>query len=115
MGAIVQWSVDRSIDALNNLDAGLANDVIANIEPQVNNLHRDIDAFILDILATQHPLAVDLRFVTSAARVNGDLERIGDRAVNIAHRAISLSLHLPSPPVVEIPNMAEKAQAMVRD
>ena len=115
MGAAVQWSLDRSIEAMNRPDRQAAQDVIAKIEPEINNLHRKVDALAFDLLAILQPMAGDLRFVTAAMRVNGDLERIGDRSAHIARRVLSI-LSNPIPAFeLEIPRMADTAQAMVRD
>lgn len=114
MGGLVQDAVHLSVEALVGRKDSPAIDVIERIEPRVNELHREIDRRALDLLALQHVLAVDLRFVTSATRIGNDLERMSDRAVNIANRAISLS-NTNSKPVVQIPRMAEAAESMLRD
>ena len=75
----------------------------------------DIDDRCLKLLATQTPLAVDLRLITSAMKINADLERIGDQAVNIAESVLVLIPQPPLKPLIDIPRMAEIAEKMIRD
>jgi phosphate transport system protein len=123
MGGLVQRAIHLSVEALQSRNGSMAMDaateaateVIDRIEPRVNELHREIDQRALDLLALQQVLAVDLRFVTSATRIGNDLERMSDRAVNIANRAISI-LSYPNPKsMFQIPRMAEIAESMLRD
>jgi len=119
MGGLVQQAIHLSVEAIKRGNDGgaadLIKEVIEGIEPRVNELHREIDQRAFDLLALQQVLAADLRFVTAATRINSDLERMSDRAVNIAHRAISI-LASPNPiSVVQIPIMAESVEAMVQD
>ena len=90
-------------------------EVIERIEPNVNELHREIDQRALDLIALQQVMAVDLRFVTAATRIGSDLERMSDRSVNIARRVISILTNPHPKPVIEIPRMAETVEFMVRD
>jgi phosphate transport system protein len=123
MGGLVQRAIHLSVEALQG-SAGrpaievateASAEVIDRIEPRVNELHREVDQRALDLLALQQVLAVDLRLVTSATRIGSDLERMSDRAVNIANRAISI-LSYPNPKsMVQIPRMAEIAESMTRD
>src|SRR6185436_5269070 len=111
MGGLVKRALHLSMESLQGRNAGvtaeLSDEVIERIEPRVNELHREIDQRALDLLALQQVLAADLRFVTAATRIGSDLERMSDRTVNIAHRAISI-LASPNPKsVVQIPIMAE--------
>jgi phosphate transport system protein len=119
MGGLVKRALHLSIEALQGLNAGVAaqvsDEVIEGIEPRVNELHREIDQRALDLHALQQVMAVDLRFVTAATRIGSDLERMSDRSVNIARRAISI-LTNPNPrSLIEIPRMAETVESMVRD
>jgi phosphate transport system protein len=105
-GGNSQVAVEAAIDA--------ATEVIDRVEPRVNVLHREIDRKALDILALQHVVASDLRFVTAATRIGSDLEEMSDRAVNIARRTLSI-LSNPDPRSnIEIPRMAQAVEAMVR-
>jgi phosphate transport system protein len=119
MGALVQRSLHLSVEALQGRNVGTtaeaSNEVIERIEPLVNELHREIDQRALDLHALRQVLAVDLRFVTAATRIGSDLERMSDRSVNIARRAISI-LTSPNPKSLkQIPRMAETVDSMVRD
>jgi phosphate transport system protein len=119
MGALVQRALQLSVEALQGRSIGTtaeaSNEVIEQIEPRVNELHREIDQRALDLHALQQVLAVDLRFVTAATRIGSDLERMSDRSVNIARRAISI-LTSPNPKSLkQIPRMAETVDSMVRD
>ena len=115
MGRLVQRAIQCSVKALWDLDPQFVMEVIDRIEPEVNNLHRAIDAHGLELLALQQPRAGDLRLVTATMRINGDLERIGDRAVHIAEHAMSMRAYPESVPVIEIQKMAEVAEVMIKD
>jgi len=119
MGGCVQRAIHLSVESLHAQDLGAAaeatHEVIEQLEPRVNDLHRQIDQRSLDLIALQQVMAVDLRFVTAATRIGSDLERMSDRAVNIARRVISI-LTNPNPrSVVQLPRMAETVEAMVHD
>jgi phosphate transport system protein len=75
----------------------------------------EIDERVLRLLALQQPMAVDLRFILSVSRINNDLERIGDQAVNIAQSAIRILRHPQVKPYVDLPRMSAIAEGMVRD
>ncbi len=83
MASAVETSIVKAIDALIERDDKLADEVIA-MDERINNLEILIDEQCLKLLATQQPMAIDLRFITSALKINNDLERMGDHAVNIA-------------------------------
>ena len=113
MGGLVQRAIHLSVEALQQKSKNSAIEVIEHIERQVNELHREIDQLALDLVALHQPLAIDLRFITAATRINGDLERMCDKAVNIAHRAISILDGPDAGSVIEIPKMAEITESMV--
>jgi phosphate transport system protein len=75
----------------------------------------EIDDRCLRLLALQQPMASDLRLITAAMKINADLERIGDQAVNIAEQAVRLLAHPPLKPLTDIPRMAEIAERMTRE
>ena len=83
-------------------------------EREINNIERDIDHLALDLLAMQQPMAVDLRFIVAVIKINTDLERVGDQAVNIAERVRELLDRPPLELPVDLPEMASLAAAMVR-
>jgi phosphate transport system protein len=114
MGALVEERAHQAVKALVNRNQEAAEAVISS-DKEVNDLHIEIDDRCLKLLATQSPLAVDLRLITSAMKINSDLERIGDQAVNIAENVIKLLPQPPLKPLIDIPRMAEIAQQMTRD
>lgn len=89
-------------------------DVIAH-DGDVNRLHVEIDDRCFKLLALHQPMAGDLRTILAAFKINADLERVGDLAVNIAEAAQRYLSHPPVKPLVDIPRMAELAQAMLHD
>jgi phosphate transport system protein len=114
MGALVEERAHQAIKALVNRSQESAEQIIAS-DKEVNDLQIDVDDRCLRLLATQTPLASDLRLITSAMKINSDLERIGDQAVNIAENVIKLLPQPPLKPLIDIPRMAEIAQQMTRD
>jgi len=114
MGGLAESAVERAVLAYVRRDSQLAKSVLS-AEPAINTTEREIDELALDLLAMQQPMAVDLRFITAVMKINADLERVGDQAVNIAERAID-SAGLPNVDLpVDIPRMAATATGMVRD
>ena len=114
MGALVEERVHQAVRSLVDRRLEEAEAVIA-ADKEVNDLQIDIDDRCLKLLATQSPLAIDLRLITAAMKINADLERIGDQAVNIAENVIKLLPQPPLKPLIDIPRMAELAQQMTRD
>jgi len=114
MGALVEERVHRAVQALVNRKEEEAQRIIAS-DKEVNDLQMDIDERCLRLLATQTPLAGDLRLITSAMKINADLERIGDQAVNIAENVLKLLPQPPLKPLIDIPRMAAIAEQMIRD
>ncbi len=114
MASAVETSIVKAIDALIERNDKLADEVIATDE-RINNLELLIDEQCLKLLATQQPMAIDLRFITSALKINNDLERMGDHAVNIAEITKMLNQQEPLKPLIDIPRMAQLAQTMVKD
>jgi phosphate transport system protein len=114
MGALVEERVRQAVQALMERRPELAESVIAG-DQEVNDLQIEIDDRCLKLLALQQPMASDLRLITAAMKINADLERIGDQAVNIAENAAVLLSHPPLKPLLDLPRMAEAAQHMTRD
>lgn len=114
MGAMVEERVHQAVRSLIDRRLDEAERVIAS-DKEVNDLQIDVDDRCLKLLATQTPLAGDLRLITAAIKINDDLERIGDQAVNIAENVIKLLPQPPLKPLIDIPRMAEIAQQMTRD
>ena len=114
MAGLVESAIQQSIDALVRRDEQAAKEVLWK-EALINQKDLDIDEFATRLLALYQPMARDMRFLTAVIKMNGDLERMGDLAVNIAQRALSLMHDTPVKPLVDIPRMANLAEAMVRD
>jgi phosphate transport system protein len=114
MASLVEDRVHEAIRALIERRSELADDVIAG-DKDVNDLQIEIDDRCLKLLALQNPMASDLRLITAAMKINADLERIGDQAVNMAEQTLKL-IRLPLlKPLIDIPRMAEMAERMTRD
>ena len=114
MGSIAEEAITLSIRALHEHDAELAQKVIEGDE-RVNALEIEIDDAIVDLLALQQPVAVDLRLILAAQKINNDLERIGDHAVNIAESVGALLRLNAYDSLLEIPQMTTVAQEMLRN
>lgn len=114
MGALVEERVHHAIRALLEHRQDLAEQVVAG-DRQVNDLQVEIDDRCLKLLALQQPVGADLRLITSAMKINADLERMGDQAVNIAETVLRLLSQPPLKSVVDVARMAEMAEAMLRD
>ena len=84
-------------------------------EHGINEIEREIDHLALDLLAMQQPMAVDLRFIVAVIKINTDLERVGDQAVNIAQRVQELLGRPPLELPVDLPEMSDLAATMIRD
>src|SRR5688572_4222166 len=114
MGAMVEERVHQAVQALieRRLDAA---ETVARADQDVNDLQIEIDDRCLKLLALQQPMASDLRLITSAMKINADLERIGDQAVNIAENSVKLLAAPPLKPLIDLPRMAEIAEKMTRD
>jgi phosphate transport system protein len=114
MGGLVEQMTHRAIQALVERKIEMLPEVTA-MEAQVNQLHIDIDEICLEMIALRQPTAVDLRFIAAAMKINTDMERIGDQAINITERAEFLLTVPPVKPLIDIPRMAEIAKEMLRD
>jgi phosphate transport system protein len=114
MGGLVEQMTHRAIQALVERKIEMLAEVNA-MESQVNQLHIDIDEICLEMIALRQPTAADLRFITAAMKINTDMERIGDQAINICERAQFLLTVPPVKPLIDIPRMAEIAKEMLRD
>jgi len=112
MGVASEAQVSRSMRGLVEADRTLLRQVIAGDE-SINRLHLEIDDRAFKLLALFQPVAVDLRSIVSAVKINSDLERIGDLAVNIAEAADRYVSHAPVKPLVDLPQMAKLAVSML--
>lgn len=114
MGGLVEAALGKVMKALVERDAALAQTVLREDDP-INLLEITIDECCLELLARHQPAGTDLRFLAMALKINNDLERMGDQAVNIAERTIELLKEPLLKPLIDIPRMSQLAQAMVRD
>jgi phosphate transport system protein len=113
MAGLVEQAIQRATEAYSSRDQHLCELVLLS-EPAINRMEREIDGLALDLLAMEQPMAVDLRFILSVIRINADLERVGDQAVNIAGRVQDLGTQANVELPVDIPRLAMLAGAMVR-
>jgi phosphate transport system protein len=113
MAALSQQALSLALEAYLTGNLSLCEHV-KEIEAAINAAERDVDEMAYDLLAKEQPMAIDLRFILAVIKINGDLERIGDQATNIAQRTSALvgtpQIELP----IDIPDMGEKVGVMIR-
>jgi phosphate transport system protein len=109
MAGMSEQAIDLAVQAYSQRDLALCKRVLNN-EDAINRAEREVDEFAIDLLAMQQPMAIDLRFILAVIKINADLERVGDQAVNIVQRVMNM-IELP----VDIPAMAARVRSMVRD
>ena len=114
MGAAVEESIGQSIRALTERSESVAQEVIDS-NTRIDAWEVALEEKILALLATHQPVATDLRLVAAMLKINYDLERINDQAMNIAQRALELNKLPLLKPLIDIPRMAEIAERMVKD
>jgi phosphate transport system protein len=114
MGGLAERSVEQAIAAYRQHDRKCCDDVFET-EDAINRAEREIDELALDLLAMQQPMASDLRFILAVIKINGDLERVGDQAVNIAQRVLDELLSPVAELPADIPRMGATAAGMIRD
>jgi|Deesub1362A_J573_1020465.scaffolds.fasta_scaffold04011_6 phosphate transport system protein len=114
MGEKTEEMIRKSLQALVERDAELAQEVI-DMDDVVDEMDLSIETKCIELIATQQPMAKDLRFISTALKIITDVERIGDYAVDVARKAIILAPLPPLKPYVDIPKMAELTQTMLRE
>ena len=114
MGGLAEERVRAAVQGLVSRDAETISRVLHGDEP-VNQFHIEIDNRSFRLLALHQPMAVDLRTIVAAVKINTDLERVGDLAVNIAEAASRYITHPPVKKLIDIPRMGDIAQSMLRD
>jgi phosphate transport system protein len=114
MGGLAEEQVRLSVRALMDRDRELIELALHGDDP-LNRLHIEIDGRCFTLLALHQPMAVDLRAIVAAVKINTDLERVGDLAINIAEAARRYAQHAPVKKLIDIPRMATIAQSMLRD
>ena len=114
MGGLAEERVRAAVQGLVTRDTALIDRVMRGDEP-INELHIEVDNRCFTLLALYQPMATDLRSIVAAVKINTDLERVGDLAVNIAEAAQRCINHPPVKKLIDIPQMADIAQLMLRD
>ena len=112
MGGLAEERLRAAVHALVERDRDLMTEVIRGDEA-VNSLHLEIDDRCFKLLALYQPMAVDLRMIVAAVKINSDLERVGDLAVNVAEASERYVEHAPVKPLIDIPRMGSMAQRML--
>jgi phosphate transport system protein len=113
--SLVERMIEKSVRGLTRRDEGLLLEVIEQDEPGENELEVEIDEACIQLIARYQPQARDLRTIMMISRMNNDLERMGDEAVNISEGALFLIKRPEVKPLIDIPKMAKEARKMVRD
>lgn len=113
MGALAEEAIYKSIEALKNRDKDMAKSVIDN-DANIDKLELDVDEKCIDLIARYQPMAKDLRFITTGMKINAELERIADIAVDIAQRTLEIADKPLLKPLIDIPKLATVAQNMVK-
>jgi phosphate transport system protein len=114
MGTAAESMIERAVKALLERDAARLPEVFRT-EQQVNELHIEVDERVINLIALHHPVATDLRMAVMCSKIAGELERIGDQAVNICQNTTELLRYPPLKPLIDIPLMAEIARRMLRE
>ncbi|HKO55620.1 MAG TPA: phosphate signaling complex protein PhoU [Thermoanaerobaculia bacterium] len=114
MGAMVEDSINQSIRALLERDTVMAEDVIAH-DDDIDHMEVLIDQKTIELIAKMQPTATDLRFVATIMKITPELERIADLAQDVCERVIELNREAQLKPVVQLPQLAQSAQRMVRE
>jgi len=113
LGSMVEKAIIRSVETLRNRDVEAARQIVAD-DLKINRKRFDIEEECIQLVATQQPIAGDLRTIVSVLHVIVDLERMADHAEGIAKIAIMMGGEPPLKPLIDIPRMAEKAVDMLR-
>lgn len=114
MGSLIESMIHYAIKSLVERNSNLLKEVFKH-EDEVNKLHIEIDDICLKLLALRQPIAVDLRFITAAMKINSDLERMGDQAINISQNTEDLLKQPQLKPLIDLPRMADIVKKMVKD
>ncbi|OFW44891.1 MAG: phosphate transport system regulatory protein PhoU [Acidobacteria bacterium RIFCSPLOWO2_12_FULL_67_14b] len=114
MGGLAEERVREVVRGLMDRDPAALDAVLAGDQP-INDLHIEVDDRCFKLLALHQPMAADLRVIVAAVKINTDLERVGDLAVNIGEAGKRYLRHAPVKPLIDIPRMGDLAQTMLRD
>jgi phosphate transport system protein len=113
VAGMAEQSIQRAVEAYRTHDLSIC-DLVDRSEMAINRLEREIDQMALDLLAMEQPMAIDLRFILAVIKINADVERVGDSAVNITERVRDLQAYPAVELPIDIPRMANLAAGMVR-
>ena len=112
LGALTENAIHLAMKSLTDRDTAMANQVIAN-DYEIDKMDKEIEEKCIKMLALRQPTAIDLRFITTAIKITGHLERIGDMAVNIAEKVVQLNEEPKLKPYIDLPNMSSIVEKMV--
>jgi phosphate transport system protein len=113
LGGLAEKAIQNAMKSLLERNSDLAREVI-EADDRINRLDKEIEERCIDLIALRQPVARDLRFITTAIKINAHLERIGDMAVNIAEKAVSLNEEPQLKPYIDLPRMSDTAQKMIQ-
>ena len=113
MGSMVEKAIGRSLEALKNRDLLMAEEVVRD-DDIIDDKQYEIEEKCIDLIATQQPMAVDLRTLVTVMHLAGELERMGDYAEGIAKISLMMGDEPPLKPLIDIPRMATMASDMLR-
>ena len=114
MGTAAESMIEQAVKSLLERDSARHADVFKS-EQEVNEFHIEVDERVINLIALHHPVATDLRMAVMCSKIAGELERIGDQAVNICQNTTELLRFPPLKPLIDIPLMAEIARRMLRE
>ncbi len=112
LGALTEKAIRQAMQSLTDRNTDMANKVIAD-DYDIDKLDKDIEEKCIKMLALRQPTAIDLRFITTAIKITGHLERIGDMAVNIAEKVVQLNQEPKLKPYIDLPHMSDIVEKMV--
>lgn len=112
LGALTENAIRLAMQSLTDRNTDMANNVIAN-DYEIDKMDKEIEEKCIKLLALRQPTAIDLRFITTAIKITGHLERIGDMAVNIAEKVVQLNQEPKLKPYIDLPHMASIVEKMV--
>lgn len=114
LGALTEKAIQAAMQSLTERNTELAQHVIKN-DDEIDKLDTEMEERCIKLLALRQPAAIDLRFITTAVKITGHLERIGDMAVNIAEKAIQLNKEPKLKPYIDLPRMSGLVETMIRN
>jgi phosphate transport system protein len=113
LGALTEQAIQKAMESLLERNSELARKVMVD-DAEIDKLDNELEERCVRILALRQPTAIDLRFITTAIKINGHLERIGDMAVNIAEKSIMLNSEPQLKPYIDLPRMADLVGEMIK-